>query len=141
MKQEEVMRIQEEVQAKDDETRRLQEEVEAARKRQEEVANALISATTMPAHHHLEDEDDDDQAMPNGHSHEFASGEGDYLDPVDGRRTAAEKNSQLQSKLQVCFIFTLYNSRRIQNTIIYVLIVSDYFFPFLDVESRVGGDS
>lgn len=38
MKQEEVMRIQEEVQAKDEETRRLQEEVEAARKRQEEVA-------------------------------------------------------------------------------------------------------
>lgn len=32
------MRIQEEVQAKDEETRRLQEEVEAARKRQEEVA-------------------------------------------------------------------------------------------------------
>jgi hypothetical protein len=98
MKQEEVQRIQDEVQAKDEETRRLQEEVELARKRQEEVANAL---TTTPAHHHLTDHDDDDEAVPNGHSHELASGDDNYGDPVDGMTTHAEKNERLQSQLKV----------------------------------------
>jgi radixin len=99
MKQEEVLRIQEEVQAKDDETRRLQEEVEAARKRQEEVANALIIATTTPANQFVTDHDDDDELVPNGHSHDLEGGE--YPDPVDGRSTHAEKNERLQSQLKM----------------------------------------
>jgi len=107
MKQEEVQRIQDEVQAKDEETRRLQEEVEAARKRQEEVANALINATTTPAHHHLTDHDDDDEAVPNGHSHELASGDDVYADPVDGMQTQQEKNGRLQSQLMVLFQFSI----------------------------------
>ncbi|OXA50335.1 Moesin/ezrin/radixin 1 [Folsomia candida] len=101
MKQEEVMRIQEEVQAKDEETRRLQEEVEAARKRQEEVANALINATTTPANHHLTDHDDDDELVPNGHSQELYGGDGEYADPVDGMQTQSQKNEKLQSQLKM----------------------------------------
>lgn len=101
MKQEEVQRIQDEVQAKDEETRRLQEEVEAARKRQEEVATALINVTATPAHHHLADHDDDDEAVPNGHSHDLGSGDVEYPDPVDGMKTQAEKNERLQSQLKV----------------------------------------
>jgi len=101
MKQEEVQRISDEVQAKDEETRRLQEEVEMARKRQEEVANALINATTTPAHHHLTDHDDDDEAVPNGHSQDLASGDVDYVDPVDAMTTNASKNERLQSQLKM----------------------------------------
>src|SRR5665811_1833086 len=102
MKQEEVMRIQEEVQAKDEETRRLQEEVELARQRQEEVAKALINAIpSTPAHLNLTDHDDDDESVPNGHSQDLASGDDNYPDPVDGMTTHAEKNERLQSQLKV----------------------------------------
>lgn len=96
------MRIQVEVQAKDEETRRLQEEVEEARRRQELAAKEMLNATTTPAHHHVTDHDDDDEAMPNGHSQELASGDMDYDDPVDGMRTHAEKNQRLQDQLKVC---------------------------------------
>ena len=102
MKQDEVQRIQDEVQAKDDETRRLQEEVQEARRRQEEVANALVNATTTPAHHHLTDMDDDDEHVPNGHhSHDLENGEFTHDDPVDGMTTQAQKNERLQSQLRV----------------------------------------
>ncbi|CAL8125892.1 unnamed protein product [Orchesella dallaii] len=101
MKQEEVQRISDEVQAKDEETRRLQEEVVEARKRQEEVANALVTATTTPAHHHLKDMDDDDEHVPNGHSQELDNGDIQYEDPVEGRTTQAEKNERLQSQLRM----------------------------------------
>ncbi|ODN03767.1 Moesin/ezrin/radixin 1 [Orchesella cincta] len=100
-KQEEVQRIQDEVQAKDEETRRLQEEVAEARKRQEEVANALVTATTTPAHHHLKDMDDDDEHVPNGNSHELDNGDIQYEDPVEGRTTQAEKNERLQAQLRM----------------------------------------
>lgn len=97
-----MQRIQDEVQAKDDETRRLQEEVQEARRRQEEVANALVNATTTPAHHHLKDMDDDDEHVPNGHSHELDNGDMEHEDPVEGRTTQAEKNERLQTQLRVC---------------------------------------
>ena len=63
MKQEEVSKIQDEVNLKDEETRRLQEEVEDARRRQEEATAALMAATTTPQHHHVADnehEENDD---------------------------------------------------------------------------------
>lgn len=105
MKQEEVLRIQEEVQAKDDETRRLQDEVVEARRRQEEVANALVNATTTPAHLNLRDViDDDDEHVPNGHSHELDNGDMQHEDPVEGRTTQAEKNERLQNQLRVSYI-------------------------------------
>jgi len=102
LKQEEVRRIQEEVQAKDEETRRLQAEVEEARRRQEEVAAAMLSANTTPAHHHVAETDDDDEAVPNGHDVDLIPGDGTLEDPIEGGRvTQAEKNSRLQNQLAV----------------------------------------
>ena len=98
MKQEEVRRIQAEVQAKDEETRRLQMEVEEARRRQEEAAAAM----STPAHHHLRgDHDDDDADVPNGHGHDLDN-DMEYNDPIEGgRSTLAEKNQLLQNRLLV----------------------------------------
>ena len=96
-------RIQEEVQAKDEETRRLQYEVEEARRRQEEVAAAMLNATTTPAHHMVAEGDDDDEPVPNGHDIDLHGGEMNYDDPIDGRRTLAEKNERIQNQLQVRF--------------------------------------
>lgn len=83
MKQEEVRRIQEEVQAKDEETRRLQMEVEEARQRQEEAAAAMISASATSVHDHVAETDDDDEAVPNGHDVELHAGDG-VEDPIEG---------------------------------------------------------
>lgn len=66
MKQQEVQRIQEEVNLKDEETKKLQEEVAEARRRQEEAAAALLDATT-PQHHHVhEDDHEENDDMVNG---------------------------------------------------------------------------
>lgn len=60
------MRIQEEVNLKDEETRKLQEEVAEARRRQEEAAAALLDATT-PQHLNVhEDEHEENDDMVNG---------------------------------------------------------------------------
>ncbi|XP_055619502.1 moesin/ezrin/radixin homolog 1 isoform X4 [Toxorhynchites rutilus septentrionalis] len=115
-KQEEVMKIQEEVSAKDSETKRLQEEVEEARrkqvKRQDEAAAALIAATTTPKHHHVEeDEEDNEEEMTNGeHGENGENGNNDYSkdfdtdehikDPVEERRTLAERNERLHDQLK-----------------------------------------
>jgi radixin len=101
LKQEEVRRIQEEVQAKDEETRRLQEEVEEARRRQEEVTAAMMNAHATPAHHHLTDHDDGDDDVLNGHTEDLGSDDMEYDDPVEGRRTQAEKNERLQNQLRM----------------------------------------
>lgn len=103
-KQMEVMRIQEEVQAKDDETRRLQEEVEAARQKQEAATQALAAAATTPKHHHVQENEDDDDGendeMSNGNvSHNLAT-DSDIIDPIEERRTLAERNERLQNQLK-----------------------------------------
>ncbi|XP_055619424.1 moesin/ezrin/radixin homolog 1 isoform X3 [Toxorhynchites rutilus septentrionalis] len=111
-KQEEVMKIQEEVSAKDSETKRLQEEVEEARRKQDEAAAALIAATTTPKHHHVEeDEEDNEEEMTNGeHGENGENGNNDYSkdfdtdehikDPVEERRTLAERNERLHDQLK-----------------------------------------
>ncbi|KAG5683824.1 hypothetical protein PVAND_013087 [Polypedilum vanderplanki] len=107
-KQIEVAKIQEEVEAKDSETRRLQEEVEEARRKQQEAAAALLAATQTPKHHHLaEDENGDDDDMTNGDN---GSGGGDVSrdldtdmdikDPIEDRRTLAERNERLHDQLK-----------------------------------------
>jgi len=107
-KQIEVAQIQEEVAAKDDETRRLQDEVEEARRKQHEAAAALLAATQTPQHHHLaEDENGDDEDMTNGDN---GSGGGDVSrdldtdehikDPIEDRRTLAERNERLHDQLK-----------------------------------------
>lgn len=107
-KQIEVAKIQEEVAAKDSETRRLQDEVEEARRKQQEAAAALLAATQTPTHHHLaEDENGDDDDMTNGDN---GSGGGDVSrdldtdehikDPIEDRRTLAERNERLHDQLK-----------------------------------------
>ncbi|XP_049804339.1 moesin/ezrin/radixin homolog 1 isoform X1 [Schistocerca nitens] len=100
-KQEEVMRIQNEVEAKDEETRRLQEEVEEARRKQEEVKQALMAATTTPQHHHVvENENDEDDETENGDVSRDLATDDNIVDPVEERRTLAERNERLHDQLK-----------------------------------------
>lgn len=107
MKQEEVHKIQEEVSVKDSETKRLQEEVEEARRKQSEAAAALVAATTTPSHHHVEEEEemDNEEELVNGEngnqdfSKDFDTDE-HIKDPVEERRTLAERNERLHDQLK-----------------------------------------
>ncbi|CAO1379411.1 unnamed protein product [Diamesa serratosioi] len=108
-KQYEVSKIQEEVQAKDSETKRLQEEVEEARRKQAEAAQALLAATQTPQHHHLaEDENENDEDMSNGDNEHGSGGDASrdldtdehIKDPVEERRTLAERNERLHDQLK-----------------------------------------
>jgi len=112
-KQEEVTRIQSEVDAKDEETRRLQEEVEAARRKQaeeeieaarrkQEEATAAILAATTPQHHHVtENDQDDNDDMPNGDVSRDLATDDNIIDPVEERRTLAERNERLHDQLKM----------------------------------------
>ncbi|XP_047104403.1 LOW QUALITY PROTEIN: moesin/ezrin/radixin homolog 1 [Schistocerca piceifrons] len=100
-KQEEVRRIQNEVEAKDEETRRLQEEVEEARRKQEDVKQALMAATTTPQHHHVvENENDEDDETENGDVSRDLATDDNIVDPVEERRTLAERNERLHDQLK-----------------------------------------
>ncbi|XP_055681021.1 moesin/ezrin/radixin homolog 1 isoform X2 [Lutzomyia longipalpis] len=108
-KQREVQRIQDEVAIKDSETKRLQEEVEEARRKQEmltlqsEAAAALLAASATPQHHHVA-EDDHDEDMTNGEGNGDVSRDLDIdehiKDPVEDRRTLAERNERLHDQLK-----------------------------------------
>ncbi|XP_063972700.1 moesin/ezrin/radixin homolog 1 isoform X3 [Diachasmimorpha longicaudata] len=102
-KQEEVMRIQSEVEAKDAEARRLQEEVEAARVRQEE-ADRAFQASTTPHHHHVEEnedgEDEGEDETPHGDVTKDLITDESIIDPVEERRTLAERNERLHDQLK-----------------------------------------
>ncbi|XP_067008507.1 moesin/ezrin/radixin homolog 1 isoform X1 [Anabrus simplex] len=100
-KQEEVMRIQNEVEQKDEETRRLQNEVEDARRKQEEASAALFLATTTPQHHHVEEnEHDEDDELVNGDVSRDLPTDSNIVDPVEERRTLAERNERLHDQLK-----------------------------------------
>lgn len=107
-KQDEVQKIQEEVSVKDTETKRLQEEVEEARRKQNEAAAALLAATTTPDHHHVdEEEEENEEELTNGaengtsrdYSKDFDTDE-HIKDPVEERRTLAERNERLHDQLK-----------------------------------------
>jgi len=100
-KQEEVTRIQQEVDQKDEETRRLQEEVEEARRKQEEVKLALLAATTTPQHHHVqENEHDEDDELVNGDVSRDLATDDSIVDPIEERRTLAERSERLHDQLK-----------------------------------------
>jgi len=100
-KQEEVTRIQQEVEQKDEETRRLQEEVEEARRKQDEVNQALLAATTTPQHHHVqENEHDEDDEMVNGDVSRDLATDDSIVDPIAERRTLAERSERLHDQLK-----------------------------------------
>lgn len=100
-KQEEVTMIQGVVEAKDEETRRLQEEVEAARRKQEEAAAALLAAATPQHHHVMENEQDENDDLPNGDVSRDLATDDDIIDPVEERRTLAERNERLHDQLKM----------------------------------------
>jgi len=100
-KQEEVVRIQQEVEQKDEETRRLQEEVEEARRKQDEVKQALLAATTTPQHHHVqENEHDEDDELVNGDVSRDLATDDSIVDPIEERRTLAERSERLHDQLK-----------------------------------------
>ncbi|XP_055381869.1 moesin/ezrin/radixin homolog 1 isoform X4 [Condylostylus longicornis] len=103
-KQEEVQRIQEEVNAKDDETKRLQAEVEEARRKQSEAAAALLAVSTTPQHHHVAEDENEENELLNGEgngdvSRDLDTDEG-IKDPIEDRRTLAERNERLHDQLK-----------------------------------------
>ncbi|XP_061510099.1 moesin/ezrin/radixin homolog 1 isoform X2 [Anopheles gambiae] len=111
VKQLEMQKIQEEVTLKDSETKRLHEEVEEAIRKQvakgsrNEAAAALQAATTTPKHHHVEEEEENEEELINGEngtqdfSKDFDTDE-HIKDPVEERRTLAERNERLQDQLK-----------------------------------------
>ncbi|KZC13150.1 Moesin/ezrin/radixin like protein 1 [Dufourea novaeangliae] len=102
-KQEEVQRIQSEVEAKDAEARRLQDEFEAAKLRQEE-ADRAYQASTTPNHHHVEEneegEEEGEDEVPHGDVTKDLATDESIIDPVEERRTLAERNERLHDQLK-----------------------------------------
>nr|WIM01429.1 moesin-ezrin-radixin-like protein 1 [Limnephilus flavicornis] len=103
-KQQEVMRIQQEVELKDTETRRLQDEVEEARRKQHEAA-ALLAASSTPTHHHVHEENEDgeegsEEELANGGGGDLMGAGDNVVDPVEDRRTLAERNERLHDQLK-----------------------------------------
>ncbi|XP_076648081.1 moesin isoform X2 [Halictus rubicundus] len=104
-KQEEVQRIQSEVEAKDAEARRLQEEFEAAKLRQEEADRAYQDNSATPHHHHVEEneegeEDGEYDYIPHGDVTKDLATDESIIDPVEERRTLAERNERLHDQLK-----------------------------------------
>jgi len=105
MKQEEVHLIRKEVEEKDMETKKLQEEVEEARKKQQEVAEALLAASTTPSHIHVKESehDEDDVATLNG---DYGADLSNCSDenvprPEEERSTEVSKKKALGDQLQM----------------------------------------
>lgn len=80
----------------------IQDEVEAARQKQEEAKAALLAATT-PQHHHVEENEncDENDEMINGHVSRDLPTDLNIVDPVEERRTLAERNERLHDQLKV----------------------------------------
>ena len=88
-----------------------QDEVEQARLKQQE----LLAAAATPQHHHLEETEQDetnDTAANGDVSRDLATSDEPIVDPVEDRRTIAEKNERLQSQLKVR-VFFLMNKKKI----------------------------
>lgn len=107
-KQQEVQRIQDEVNLKDEETKRLQEEVEEARRKQEEAAAVAAAAAATPKNLHIAEQDEAEEDLANGggdHSGGDVSRDLDtdetIKDPVEDRRTLAERSERLHDQLKV----------------------------------------
>ncbi|XP_044586319.1 moesin/ezrin/radixin homolog 1 isoform X3 [Cotesia glomerata] len=102
-KREEVSRIQLEVEVKDAEARRLQEEVEVARLRQEE-ADRAFQANSTPYHHHVQEnedgEDEGEDEQPHNDATKDLTTDESIIDPVEERRTLAERNERLHDQLK-----------------------------------------
>ncbi|XP_070165078.1 moesin/ezrin/radixin homolog 1 isoform X2 [Polyergus mexicanus] len=104
-KQEEVQRIQSEVEAKDAEARRLQAEFEAAKyELRQEEADRQYQANQTPHHHHVEEneegEEEGEDEVPQGNVTKDLATDETIIDPVEERRTLAERNERLHDQLK-----------------------------------------
>lgn len=82
-----------------------QDEVENARKKQIEADAMLLAATTTPQHHHVEEneQDENDDELPNGDVSKELDTDDNIVDPVEERRTLAERNERLHDQLKVSY--------------------------------------
>lgn len=70
---------------------------------QSEAAAALLAASTTPKHHHLA-EDENDEEMTNGENGDVSRDldtDEHIKDPIEDRRTLAERNERLHDQLKV----------------------------------------
>lgn len=70
---------------------------------QSEAAAALLAASTTPSHHHLA-EDENDEEMANGENGDVSRDldtDEHIKDPIEDRRTLAERNERLHDQLKV----------------------------------------
>jgi radixin len=66
------------------------------------VKQALLAATTTPQHHHVqENEHDEDDEMLNGDVSRDLATDDNIIDPIEERRTLAERNERLHDQLKV----------------------------------------
>lgn len=65
----------------------------------------LLAATTTPQHHHVEEneQDENDDELPNGDVSKELDTDDNIVDPVEERRTLAERNERLHDQLKVCY--------------------------------------
>jgi len=86
-------------------------EVEEARDKREQLMLAQMAAVQAPApvtpqHHHVEENDhDENDEILNGDVTKDLETDDNIVDPVEERRTLAERNERLQDQLKVCFNF------------------------------------
>lgn len=75
---------------------------------QAEAAAALLAASTTPQHHHVA-EDENEEELTNGDAGGDVSRDLDtdehIKDPIEDRRTLAERNERLHDQLKVGLIF------------------------------------
>jgi len=66
------------------------------------VKQALLAATTTPQHHHVqENEHDEDDEMVNGDVSRDLATDDSIVDPIEERRTLAERSERLHDQLKV----------------------------------------
>lgn len=74
--------------------------MEEARRKQQE----LLAAAATPQHHHLQEteQDETNDVAANGDvSRDLNTSDEPIVDPIEDRRTIAEKNERLQNQLKV----------------------------------------
>lgn len=81
------------------------------RLRQEE-ADRAYQASTTPHHHHVEEneegEEEGEDEVPQGDVTKDLATDESIIDPVEERRTLAERNERLHDQLKVCFLFSCF---------------------------------
>lgn len=68
-----------------------------------------MAATTTPQHHHVEEnEHEENDELPNGDVSRDLATDDNIVDPVEERRTLAERNERLHDQLRVSNCFHIY---------------------------------